>query len=740
MVKKSSKKRKSYESGSENDLCHEEKHDKHKHKSDKLNKKHNYNEDAEEDCEIRKGKKSSKHNKKREMSDEYERNQRKEYKEYYDKTGEKANKKKEIRDEHYERNEYKDYSEKTNPRNKLGRESQKHSEFTSSEYYYSSDRREKTKDIDRWEDQSSKKVNRRNRKREKSKRNSDYSDSESEPAHSGNLHLEKRPQDRDRWNSEDSRKISKYSERTAKEKRVRNYSDSDERNEQSFSVSKSRSSQNNAFQKRIGDSDRWNSENSETANDRNNERELPESESLPSDKRKTDSKEENEEEPLSKRQKIVNVNMRTGGAYIPPAKLRMMQENMKDKGSAEYQRIAWEALKKSIVGMTNKVNSSNIANIVPELFRENIIRGRGVLARAIMQAQSASPTFTRVYAALVAIINTKFPEIGELILKRLIIQYKRGFRRNDKTVCMTAARFLAHLLNQEVAHEVLILEMVTHLLETPTEDSVEVAIATLKECGQKLTLLTPRGMRAISDRVRDILHQGQVDVRVRYMIEVFFAIQKDGFKDFETIPKELDLVEEEDKYTHLLNLDDELDGQEMLNVFKFDPDYQENEEKYKSVVKEILGDSSDEEGSGDDSDDEEEEEDEETKDDESQQIIDMTETNVVCLRRKIYLTIQSSLDFEECAHKLLKLELKPGQILEMCYMILDCCAQQRTYEKFFGLLAQRFCQLNKVYVEPFTEIFENSYKTIHRLETNKLRNVAKFFAHLLYTDAISWMV
>ena len=34
-------------------------------------------------------------------------------------------------------------------------------------------------------------------------------------------------------------------------------------------------------------------------------------------------------------------------------------------------------------------------------------------------------------------------------------------------------------------------------------------------------------------------------------------------------------------------------------------------------------------------------------------------------------------------------------------MILDCCAQQRTYEKFFGLMAQRFCQINKTYVMPF---------------------------------------
>ena len=47
------------------------------------------------------------------------------------------------------------------------------------------------------------------------------------------------------------------------------------------------------------------------------------------------------------------------------------------------------------------------------------------------------------------------------------------------------------------------------------------------------------------------------------------------------------------------------------------------------------------------------------------------------------------------------MQLKPGHEAELCNMILDCCAQQRTYEKFFGLMAQRFCQINKVYVMPF---------------------------------------
>ena len=101
--------------------------------------------------------------------------------------------------------------------------------------------------------------------------------------------------------------------------------------------------------------------------------------------------------------------------------------------------------------------------------------------------------------------------------------------------------------------------------------------------------------------------------------------------------------------------------------------------------------------------------------------MDATETNLISLRRTIYLTIQSSLDFEESVHKLNKLNIKPGQEQELCHMIIDCCAQQRTYEKFFGLMGQRFCQVNKMYVEPFMKIFVDTYNTVHRLETGKLR-------------------
>lgn len=83
------------------------------------------------------------------------------------------------------------------------------------------------------------------------------------------------------------------------------------------------------------------------------------------------------------------------------------------------------------------------------------------------------------------------------------------------------------------------------------------------------------------------------------------------------------------------------------------------------MKKTILGEESDDEdgsdaASGDeDSDDDNDEESEE--DEENMKIKDETETNLINLRRTIYLTIMSSVDFEEAGHKLLKIKLEPGQ-------------------------------------------------------------------------------
>ena len=184
------------------------------------------------------------------------------------------------------------------------------------------------------------------------------------------------------------------------------------------------------------------------------------------------------------------------------------------------------------------------------------------------QAQATSPTFTHVYAALVAVVNTKLPSLGKLILSRLVLQFRKRYRLNDKLTCLNTARFIAHLINQQVAHEILALEVLALLLEHATDDrcvdarvrawtcvclcacvcvlsvkfagtlvvrfqathslhvwcgvvwrgafllvdSIEVAVAFLKEVGQYLNDVAPRGLNSTFDNLRDVLHQGKVRV------------------------------------------------------------------------------------------------------------------------------------------------------------------------------------------------------------------------------------
>lgn len=115
----------------------------------------------------------------------------------------------------------------------------------------------------------------------------------------------------------------------------------------------------------------------------------------------------------------------------------------------------------------------------------------------------------------------------------------------------------------------------------------------------------------------------------------------------------------------------------------------ENEAKYKIVRTEILGEAG-EEG--------EEEEDEKSSSYDSEngsdtgevqqdslipqdaiqaqqqmQIIDETNQDLSAFRKTVYLTIMSSLNFEEACHKLLRIELQPGQDVSLILRVVWEC-------------------------------------------------------------------
>ena len=270
---------------------------------------------------------------------------------------------------------------------------------------------------------------------------------------------------------------------------------------------------------------------------------------------------------------------RKEGVYIPPFKLAQMKEEIVDKSSEEYQRMMWELLRKSLNGIINKVNISNLPNVIYELFNENLLRGRGLLAKSLLKGQLAAPNYTHVYSALIAVINSKLPEVGILIINRVISQFQKSYRRNDKLMCIGSLKLIAHLFNQQVVHELLPLQVAALLLENATEDSVEIACDFIIECGQMLSEVTPLGTNSIFERFRIILQEGQISKRVQYTIENLMSVRKSKFKDHPGVLLELDLVEDTDKITHEIALDDIPDTQDHFNIFQFDKNFLEHEQE-----------------------------------------------------------------------------------------------------------------------------------------------------------------
>jgi len=435
--------------------------------------------------------------------------------------------------------------------------------------------------------------------------------------------------------------------------------------------------------------------------------------------------------------------------------------------SANQQRETWQEQRRVINGTVNRLNSGTIKPLIQDLFQKvNLIRLRGPLCKSVLSAAVSSPKYTDVYAAIIAVINSKLPEVGELMVNRAILSFRRYYKQRDKASCQAVCVFLVHMFHQGVVHELIILQLLSVLLDgsKPTDDSVEVAVHVLQTAGQALLESSSAGVRACTERMRSLLHEGFLNHRVEYRVEELLKARKNGFKDFPSIADELDLVERDDQVTFEITLDDEdIQNEDELDFFSFDSDYFKNEEEWTAIRSEVLGegDSSSSSGSDDsdsDSSDDDSEKEEETSPsgdnseraltnfsggDSSKKVAvvqDLTETDLIHLRRTIYLTIMSSATFEECAHKLARINIPVGRELELINMLIECCSQERTFLRYYGLIASRFCLLDDRWKDAFMASFEEQYATIHRLETNKLRNVAKLFAHILHTDAMPWSV
>ncbi|CAF4792338.1 unnamed protein product, partial [Rotaria sp. Silwood1] len=105
-------------------------------------------------------------------------------------------------------------------------------------------------------------------------------------------------------------------------------------------------------------------------------------------------------------------------------------------------------------------------------------------------------------------------------------------------------------------HETVALEILVRLLEKPIDDSIILS-------------------KWIRFNIHNIIHESSLNKRTQYIIEVLFVLRKDKFKVHPSIPFGLDLIHENDQYTHMIKLDASCEPEIELDVFKYDEQYED---------------------------------------------------------------------------------------------------------------------------------------------------------------------
>ena len=415
-------------------------------------------------------------------------------------------------------------------------------------------------------------------------------------------------------------------------------------------------------------------------------------------------------------------------------------EDLLQNGS---QKLRWISTKKLVTKLLNEANVDNIKYTSVELFQKvNLFRYKGVLIRTLMKLLRLYEHLAPVYASLVAILNSKLPEIGELLTGRVILQFRRAYREGDKSQCIASISFLGHLLNQKVCSDVIILQILQLFLDkAPSSNTIYMSFVLLKVVGYSLQQQSRDAFNMIFERLGIIIQEGLTDRRGQKVISRLLEMKR--FSKFAKLQTELDLVEDEDRPDeHIMTLTEEIKAMDELNIFKeeSEEEYQELENEYKEFKSEVFPEEEDgaieeEQGSNELAkvDATAEQKAEISKD--SGTIIDMTDGELLKFQKAVYLTVMSSMSSDEAVHKLMRMKTSNPETL--VDMIVKCCSQEKTYSKYYGVIGERLCYQNAKWQNSFVAVFKQYYTSIHQYETNSLRNIAKFWGHLFALDRLA---
>lgn len=109
-------------------------------------------------------------------------------------------------------------------------------------------------------------------------------------------------------------------------------------------------------------------------------------------------------------------------------------------------------------------------------------------------------------------------------------------------------------------------------------------------------------------------------------------------------------------------------------------------------------------------------------------------------RKAIFCVIMSSEDYIDAFEKLLRLDLPGKQDREIMRVLVECCLQEKAFNKFYTVLASKLCEHDKNHKFTLQYCIWDHFKELESMSLQRSMHLAKFVAEIIVTFNLSLAV
>ncbi|KAI4872596.1 hypothetical protein NFI96_016485, partial [Prochilodus magdalenae] len=402
------------------------------------------------------------------------------------------------------------------------------------------------------------------------------------------------------------------------------------------------------------------------------------------------------------------------GKYVPPH----LREAADSKRKAELER-----LKRSLKGLINRLSEPNMGSICGQIEEMYMSCSRKDMSDALTElllAACVTPTLMpdrllMEHVLLLSVLHhTVGLEVGAHFLETVVRRFDETDLQSSDSgkECDNLALLIAHLYNFHVVHSLLLFDLLKRLVGSFTVRDVELVLLLLKNVGFALRKDDPLALKdLITEAQRKASAEGQRlsdQTRVRFMLETMLALKNN---DMRKIPGyDPEPVERLRKLQRTLN----------HNWIKLEVLLSDSRPLWDLSVQ-LIGVSLSQF---------------------SAKVLELARMQRMNTdnRRNIFCVIMTSEDYLDAFEKLVRLGLKGQQERDIVHVLLDCCLQEKSFNGFYAVLAEKFCAHDRRFQMTFQFCLWDKFKDLESLSTSSFSNLVRMVTHLLQKNSLSLSV